>query len=79
MIQLRRKQNALIQLFELLKQRLKEVGELASGSVQNAFSDLLDKVNGWLERHRDDIIWFSDKAAEISGMIVDKSKNFYQV
>jgi hypothetical protein len=60
--------------FELVKQRLQEIAELTSGPLQDAFSDLLDKVNAWLKAHRDDIIWFSDKAAEIAKIAAAKNE-----
>jgi hypothetical protein len=60
--------------FYQVSQHLKTIGELVSGSLQDAFSDLLETVDGWLKAHKNDIIWFSDKAAEISAMIADKSK-----
>jgi hypothetical protein len=65
--------------FYSVAQHLKTIAELASGSVQDAFSDLLETVDGWLERHKSTIIWFSDKAAEISGMIVNKGKEISTV
>jgi hypothetical protein len=61
--------------FEAVVQHIKTLGDLASGSVQDAFSDLLETVDGWLRAHRDTIIWFSDKAAEISIAIAEKSKD----
>jgi hypothetical protein len=60
--------------FERISQHLKTIGELVSGSLQDAFSDLLETVDGWLTAHKNTIIWFSNKAAEISGMIVNKGK-----
>jgi hypothetical protein len=45
--------------FEAVKQHLIDIAQLASGSVQDAFSDLLETVDGWLAAHKDTIIWFS--------------------
>ena len=60
--------------FEKVKQHLTDISQLASGSLQDAFSDLLETVDGWLKAHKATIIWFSNKSAEISGMIADKGK-----
>lgn len=52
--------------FEKVKQHLQDIGQLATGPLQDAFSDLLETTDGWLKAHKDDIIWFSNKSAEIT-------------
>jgi hypothetical protein len=61
--------------FEKVKQHLRTISELVSGSLQDAFSDLLEKADGWLKAHRDDIIWFGNKAAEIAKGIAEVTKH----
>ena len=61
--------------FEKVKQHLEDISELVSGSLMDAFSDLLGKADGWLKAHRDDIIWFSNQAAELAKNIMEVTKS----
>ena len=61
--------------FEKVSQHLKTISELVSGSLMDAFSDLLGKADGWLKAHRDDIIWFSNQAAELAKNIMEVTKS----
>ena len=60
--------------FEKVKQHLEDISELTSGSLMDAFSHLLEKADGWLKAHRDDIIWFSNQAAELAKNIMEVTK-----
>jgi Phage tail lysozyme len=44
------------------------------GSLQDAFSDLLETTNGWLKAHKADIVWFSNQAAELAKNILEVTK-----
>jgi uncharacterized protein Yka (UPF0111/DUF47 family) len=61
--------------FEKFSQHLKTISELVSGSLQDAFSDLLEEADGWLKAHRGDIIWFSNQAAELAKNILEVTKH----
>jgi hypothetical protein len=60
--------------WEKFSQRLKSIRELMSGSLMDAFSDLLETADGWLKAHKGDIVWFSNKAAEIAKNIWEVTK-----
>lgn len=65
--------------FEKVKQHLKTISELVSGSLMDAFSDLLKEADGWLKAHRDDIIWFSNQAAELAKNIGEVTKSEWRL
>ena len=60
--------------FERFSQHLKTISELVSGSLQDAFSGLLEGVDGWLKAHKADVVWFSNQAAELAKNIFDVTK-----
>jgi hypothetical protein len=61
--------------FERFSQHLKTISELVSGSLQDAFSGLLEEADGWLKAHKSDIVWFSNQAAELAKNILEVTKN----
>jgi len=65
--------------FEKVKQHLEDISELVSGSLMDAFSDLLEEADGWLKAHKEDIKWFSDQAADLAKNILDVTKGEFKL